>query len=149
MNRAKHRRQGDGKARSHGVAKDISVVLTATQVREVARAINGVGDLQEWLLESLGSRDSQIETVGVSGPEKASLSHLSQSFLRGLAVLRALFPVGTGKGIYRLANEVKMTQSTTHRYVTTLKHAGLVEQDPETREYYLALSRKREPDDTA
>jgi len=64
---------------------------------------------------------------------------LSQSLLRGLLVLTC-FPLdGTERGVADIAEQLGMNTSTTHRYMTTLLTVGLLERDPLTRRYRLAV----------
>ena len=60
---------------------------------------------------------------------------LSQSLLRGLAILSCFGAERPWRAIVDLAKELDMSPSTTHRYVRTLRAVGLLEQDPTTREY--------------
>lgn len=60
---------------------------------------------------------------------------LSQSLLRGLAILSCYGPERPWRAIIDLAKELDMAPSTTHRYVKTLRAVGLLEQNPTTREY--------------
>lgn len=60
---------------------------------------------------------------------------LSQSLLRGLAILSCFGPERPWRAIIDLAKELEMSPSTTHRYVKTLRAIGLLEQNPTTREY--------------
>lgn len=60
---------------------------------------------------------------------------LSQSLLRGLAILSCFGPERPWRAIIDLAKELNMSPSTTHRYVKTLRAVGLLEQNPTTREY--------------
>lgn len=64
-------------------------------------------------------------------------SQLSQSLLRGLAILSCFGPERPWRAIIDLAKELAMSPSTTHRYVKTLRAVGLLEQNPTTREYRL------------
>jgi predicted transcriptional regulator len=64
---------------------------------------------------------------------------LSRSLLCGLLMLSA-FPVdGSRVGIGELAGSLGMHTSTAHRYIASLQVADLVERDPKTRSYRLAL----------
>lgn len=66
---------------------------------------------------------------------------LSQSLLTGLALL-TLFPAdGSYLTNADVAGELGLNPSTSHRYISTLVVAGLVERDPQTRRYRLARSR--------
>jgi len=60
---------------------------------------------------------------------------LSQSLLRGLAILSCFGPDRPWRAIKDLAKELGMSPSTTHRYVKTLRVIGLLEQNPTTRAY--------------
>ncbi len=63
---------------------------------------------------------------------------LSRSLLSGLLVL-ACFPLdSTQLGVAELARRLDMSPSATHRYISTLVAAGLLERDPQTRRYRLA-----------
>lgn len=63
---------------------------------------------------------------------------LSRSLLSGLLVL-ACFPLdGTQLGVAQLARRLSMSPSATHRYISTLLAAELLERDPDTRRYRLA-----------
>jgi hypothetical protein len=66
-------------------------------------------------------------------------SRLSLSLLCGLSILAALPADGGYIAITQLARQTGRTTSTTHRYVSTLLAVGLIERDPTTREYRLAL----------
>jgi hypothetical protein len=135
-----------GETGSRGAPEDVSIELTVAQVNEVVRAITGEAGVQEWLLGSLSAARLQGDAAWV---EMTETPQLSQSFLRGLSILRALLPVGTEKGIHQLADELDMSPSTTHRYATTLTYARLVEQNPDTRVYRLAAGGTSAPDDAA
>jgi hypothetical protein len=140
MSAAEHPEEEEGQDAgqpAHGLTEGISIALTATQVREVLHGITGEEGVQEWLLGSLSSEQLRSDAAAI-GRADLPEHQLSQSFLRGLATLRALLPVGTEKGVNQIADELGMTPSTTHRYVATLKYAGLLGQNPETRAYRLA-----------
>jgi IclR helix-turn-helix domain len=68
---------------------------------------------------------------------KAALedSQLSQSLLRGLALLSCYTPDREWRTISDLAKELDLPPSTAHRYARTLRAIGLLEQHPGTREY--------------
>jgi IclR family pca regulon transcriptional regulator len=61
----------------------------------------------------------------------------SQSLERGLAVLSSFRPGRPLLGISELAQDLGLTRSTTHRYVSTLASLGYLEQDDVTRKYRL------------
>lgn len=60
---------------------------------------------------------------------------LSQSLLRGLALLSCYTPEREWRTISELAKELDLPPSTAHRYARTLRTIGLLEQHPGTREY--------------
>jgi IclR family pca regulon transcriptional regulator len=62
----------------------------------------------------------------------------SQSLERGLAILACFTPQRPILGIVDIADELGMSRSTTHRYVTTLVALGYLEQG-ESRKYRLGL----------
>jgi IclR family transcriptional regulator, pca regulon regulatory protein len=62
----------------------------------------------------------------------------TQSLERGLAVLAAFSSSRPALGITELANQLRFSRSTTHRYVATLTSLGYLEQDNATRKYRLA-----------
>jgi DNA-binding IclR family transcriptional regulator len=47
---------------------------------------------------------------------------------------------GTSRSVTGLADELEIGGSTAHRYIATLVAAGLLEQDPVSREYRLAVT---------
>ncbi len=62
----------------------------------------------------------------------------SQSLERGLTILGCFTPERSVLGIADVAEELDMSRSTTHRYMTTLHALGLLEQGP-ARKYRLGL----------
>ncbi len=62
----------------------------------------------------------------------------SQSMERGLAILTCFTPERPVLGIADIADELEMSRSTTHRYVTTLTALGYLEQGA-SRKYRLGL----------
>ena len=58
--------------------------------------------------------------------------------MKGLLLLAHLAS-GEPTSIKNLADELAMGPSTTHRYMHTLLILGLIEQDPKTRKYRLAV----------
>lgn len=66
-----------------------------------------------------------------------SSAGFSVSLERGLAILSAFSGNRPVLGIADLARAVGLTKSTTHRYVSTLVKLEYVQQDQETRKYYL------------
>jgi IclR family pca regulon transcriptional regulator len=64
-------------------------------------------------------------------------SGYSQSLERGLAVLSAFRSGRPLLGVSELGREVRLSRSTTHRYVSTLATLGYLEQDEATKKYRL------------
>ncbi len=113
----------------------ISIELTRAQVERVSRDAAGGEGLTGLLrgLASDGSLASSYEAL-------SSSPRLSRSLLLGLMVL-ASFPDDGGElAVTDVAAKLEMSPSTTHRYMATLLAVGLLEQDPRTRRYRLALA---------
>ncbi len=70
-------------------------------------------------------------------PNDTEDPRLSRSLLRGLSLLAGFGPDGGERGIVELAQELKMSPSTAHRYALTLVELGLLERCPRTRKYRL------------
>lgn len=110
----------------------ITIELSAAQIRRVVRDARK----DDGLLGLLG---------GVEGlhfqpsPEQLDDPRLSRSLLQGLMILAAFPADGAGRAVTDVAHEVGMWPSTTHRYVSTLVEVGLLERDPLSREYRLAV----------
>ncbi|HWG07491.1 MAG TPA: helix-turn-helix domain-containing protein [Solirubrobacteraceae bacterium] len=107
----------------------ILLELSAAQVDEVIGAAG----------ESNGIRGalSGARTLTALGARAALLEHpgLSRSLLAGLIVLAAFPTDRSYLGNSQVAEIVGMSLATTHRYISTLLAAGLLERDPQTRKY--------------
>lgn len=107
----------------------ITIDLTRTQIDRVLRGSSG---------ESGVSRVLSVLTKRELGPTYATLSEsprLSRSLMLGLMVF-ACFPAdGQDLAVTDVATRLELSASTTHRYMSTLLAAGLLEQDPRTRRY--------------
>lgn len=79
-----------------------------------------------------GLHEDAGELPDFSGPR------YSQSLARGLAVMECFKPGRSVLGIADIADELGMSRSTTHRYLTTLVALGYMEQD-KSRKYRLSL----------
>jgi uncharacterized protein (DUF1778 family) len=128
--------------------QDIAIALSPTQIEQVIRSAGQVdnGPVSSLLVAALDTAHSMPE-----GESQARYSlrqatqhalanalddpQLSQSLLRGLAILSCYGPDRPWRAIIDLAKELSMSPSTTHRYVKTLRAVGLLEQNPHTREY--------------
>jgi DNA-binding transcriptional ArsR family regulator len=117
----------------------IVLELSRTQVAKVMRTANSSGAPSTLLsgLHGPGAPDT-ADVEDLMQLAEAEERRLSRSLLSGLLVL-ACFPLdGSTVGIAQLARQLKMSPSATHRYVSTLLAAELVERDRETRQYRLA-----------
>jgi DNA-binding MarR family transcriptional regulator len=117
-------------------SEDISITLTATQVDAVRRAPGGrnatVADL---LLRDQSEAGELARETRKALNEALDDPRLSQSVLRALSILTLYGPDREWQPITGLAATLEMSPSTAHRYVRTLRAVGLMEQDPDTREY--------------
>jgi DNA-binding transcriptional ArsR family regulator len=113
--------------------------LSRAQVAKVMRTANASGAPSTLLSGLHGPGAPQTGDVeDLMALAEAEERRLSRSLLSGLLVL-ACFPLdGSQLGIAQLARQLKMSPSATHRYVSTLLAAGLIERDSETRQYRLA-----------
>lgn len=64
-------------------------------------------------------------------------SRFSRSLLTGLVLLASFPENGSYLGNGEIARNLGLNPSTSHRYITTLVEAGLLERDPATRRYRL------------
>lgn len=126
--------------------QDISIALSPGQVEQVIRAAGSAdgGAASSLLVVALDNahigsngdgHGSLREAAQVALGQALNDPQLSQSLLRGLAILSCYGPGRPWRAIIDLAKELEMSPSTTHRYVKTLRAVGLLEQHPSTREY--------------
>ncbi|HEX3391330.1 MAG TPA: helix-turn-helix domain-containing protein [Solirubrobacteraceae bacterium] len=128
--------------------QEIAIALSPAQVEQVLRAAGNAngGAASSLLVVALdnahvspngdgGGHGSLHEAAQLALAQALSDPQLSQSLLRGLAILSCYGPQRPWRAIIDLAKELKMSPSTTHRYVKTLRAVGLLEQHPSTREY--------------
>lgn len=109
---------------------DVSIVLTTSQLAQVARAASPESRGMASLLSTLGNLTSASETLNLADTGK-----VSRSVLRALLVLAA-FPLdGAYRALADVAKELGYNASTAHRYVSTWLAIGLLEQDPKSRKY--------------
>jgi hypothetical protein len=127
---------------------DVNITLSPIQVEQVMRAAgqHRNGTVSNLLLAALDNayRPATNGKEGHPSLQKATRKalqealndpQLSQSLLRGLAILASYGPERPWRAIIDLAQQLDMSPSTTHRYVKTLRAVGLLEQNPATREY--------------
>jgi DNA-binding transcriptional ArsR family regulator len=114
--------------------------LSRSQIAMVLRAADASG-APSTLLSGLDAGTGSSLSASVDELLKlteADERRLSRSLLAGLLVL-ACFPLdGTQVGVAELARRLDMSPSATHRYISTLVAAELLERDPQTRRYRLA-----------
>jgi IclR helix-turn-helix domain len=127
--------------------REIAIALSPTQVEQVIRAAgNREGGTASMLLAAAldnahagrsghAKHGSLREAAQLALAQALADPQLSQSLLRGLAILSCYGPERRWRAIIDLAKELEMSPSTTHRYVKTLRAVGLLEQHPTTREY--------------
>lgn len=116
-------------------ATGISIELTSTQVDRVVRNSSEAGGVSG-LLRGLADTDATVARF----KELADSPRMSRSLLLGLLVL-ATFPAnGEALAVTDVATRLRMSPSTTHRYLATLLAVGLLEQDPRTRRYFVPAS---------
>lgn len=114
--------------------RGITIQLTSTQIERVVRRATDAEGVSS-LLRGLADR-------GTSAPQFRALTEsprLSRSLLLGLLVLASFPTDGTPAAVTDIAEQLDMSASTTHRYLTTLLAVGLLEQDPRTRRYRVPL----------
>jgi hypothetical protein len=127
---------------------EVVITLSPLQVEQVMRSgRNRSGTVSNLLLAALdhayqpserngkGRRSPLQQATRAALEEALEDPQLSQSLLRGLAILASYGPDRPWRAIIDLAGQLGMSPSTTHRYVKTLRAVGLLEQNPETREY--------------
>lgn len=127
--------------------QDIAIALSQAQVEQVIRSAGLArnGTMSSLLIAALDNAhyEQNVDRPNGSLHDAAQLAlsdalndpQLSQSLLRGLAILSCFGPERPWRAIIDLAKELEMSPSTTHRYVKTLRAIGLLEQNPTTREY--------------
>jgi IclR helix-turn-helix domain len=108
----------------------ILLELSPVQVDQVISAATDAGGIQT-ILFGLNGGSSEID-IDLSSLDD---SRLSRSLLYGLLVLGALPADRSFTGNAEIAEKLGMALATTHRYISTLLAAGLIERDPNTRKY--------------
>jgi DNA-binding transcriptional ArsR family regulator len=131
------------------IGAGIVLELSRSQVARVVRAASASG-APSTLLSGLDGSDASTFSADVD--ELLSLAdaderRLSRSLLSGLLVLACFPQDGSLLGVAQLARKLKMSPSATHRYVSTLLTAGLLERDADTRRYRLAEKFLEPPED--
>lgn len=117
----------------------IVLELSRGQIAQVLRAADASG-APSTLLSGLdgGQGDLSANVDELLNLADADERRLSRSLLAGLLVLACFPRDGESQGVAQLARRLDMSPSATHRYVSTLLAAGLIERDRDTRRYRLA-----------
>ncbi len=138
--RVAQKRAGRAEAQVESESERVRIELSKSQVDQVIRAA-GQGGTMSVLLSAL--KDPRwklsLDSDEWGYPAQMDDRRLSRSLLSGLLVLSCFPPDGGYLGIAELARTLDMNTSTTHRYVTTLLAVGLLERDPATRRYRIAM----------
>jgi hypothetical protein len=116
------------------VAGPVSIELTPAQIGRIIRQASGAGNMSILLSGLQGA-------CGTIHDDQRLLEdpRMSRSLLQGLVVLSGFPTDGSEIGVIDLAHKIGLGDSTTYRYVGTLLSVGLIERDPDTRRYSLAL----------
>jgi IclR helix-turn-helix domain len=115
--------------------RTIYVELSNSQVSQIVRSATGKSGVAVLGQIDVLRHDVAAALRDLQGIESRKVSH---SLLKALSVLCAFSTDGCPKGVVELANETKMSPSTTHRYVETLVMVNLLERSPSTRKYRLS-----------
>jgi hypothetical protein len=125
------------KKRASGRA-GIVVELSKGQVDQIVREA-GQGGTMSVLLTAINGPEWVLAFDAESWPPaQMEDPRLSRSLLLGLMMLSCFSVVENDLGVAEVAGMLRMSQSTTHRYMSTLLAVGLLEQDPSTRRYRIA-----------
>jgi DNA-binding MarR family transcriptional regulator len=109
----------------------ITIELSKAQIKQVIREA-GEDDGLLSLLSGLKQVDAQTSSAQLHDVR------LSRSLLRGLMVLASFSADGIARSVTDVAHQLGLGISTTHRYILTLVEAGVLERDPDSRQYRLA-----------
>jgi hypothetical protein len=125
----------------HAREENVCLELTNSQVEDVIRATReargpSLSLLLSGLITEQAISDGSLEDRYGAELESGRLSH---SLFRGLLILALFISGGDGRGVVEVARELRLSPSTTHRYMSTLVAFGLLTQDPATRKYRLSL----------
>ena len=117
--------------------RTVMVALSPAQIEEVLEGV--VRQSRDRLRGFLIGRKGRLEQLGpLRDRDLPDDREISRSSLRALLIVRFLFLEDGVRPLYAIAPGVGLSPSTTHRYLATLKHVGLVEQIEATQEYRLA-----------
>jgi IclR helix-turn-helix domain len=114
--------------------ESVHIELSSAQVDTIVREATGAGNMSV-LLAGLESTRETIE----DNRQLIEDPRMSRSLLQGLLVLAAFPGDGCNISVTAVGHKLGLGDSTTHRYISTLLSVGLIERDPSTRLYRLAL----------
>lgn len=114
------------------VPPEVYVRLSSEQVAQIIQRAGGVRDI----MLALHDRDIAVAITNLlQDSEEITGGTYSRSLLLGLSILATFAQGNRERGVVDIAEETGLTTSTTHRYLTTLHAAGLLERNPTTRKY--------------
>jgi DNA-binding MarR family transcriptional regulator len=111
--------------------RDIEITLTIDQIAQVVQESADAGPLER-ILAGLDSME-EFRRVVLGLMDQGHT--YSRSALRSLLVLSALPLDGTECELTEIADATGLAKSSLHRYLNTWKAVGIVEQDPQSRQY--------------
>jgi DNA-binding MarR family transcriptional regulator len=118
------------------VDDEIKIRLSRGQIKHVLREATEEEGIAGVLSRGVKDRAQLMDAYRIS-----SSPQFSQSLLLGLIVL-ACFPRDGGTlGVNEVAALIELSPSTAHRYLRTLVMAGLLDQEPQSRQYRLTRTR--------
>jgi predicted transcriptional regulator len=109
----------------------VTIELSSAQVDQVISSAATDSSGVRSVLFGLNGARSSIDVEFSSLQDK----RLSRSLLAGLLVLAAFPADRSFIGNKEIAEQLGMTMTTAHRYVSTLLAVGLIERDPNSRKY--------------
>lgn len=115
-------------SRSH--ERPVTIELSQAQLERVLHEATGHETSSLSLLAA-----PELRSVVVRAPGLLTDSSLSRSLLLGLLLLASFPADGSYMANADLAQALRLSASTTHRYVSTLLEVGLLERDPVSRKY--------------
>jgi DNA-binding MarR family transcriptional regulator len=110
-------------------SRPVSIELSDAQVDQVVATSRSGGGFRDALSGLLDNGAAPAKLSSLNTPQ------LSRSLLAGLLILLAFPDDGSYLGNADIAQRLEMSVTTTHRYISTLHAAGLLERDSKTRKY--------------
>jgi DNA-binding MarR family transcriptional regulator len=115
--------------------QDVLIKLTDEQIDQVIREAPR-GRSRAALLTKV----SELQELRSTLLPLLDRAEYSRATLRALLVLGAFPPDGSERELRRVAKELRMSPSATHRHIRTWVAVGLLVQDPESRRYRRIVS---------